>query len=105
MGLGTDDLISVKTDERGRMDTTDLERRLAEVRNEGAVPIAVVATSGTTVLGAFDPLNEIADICEKHEIWLHVDVSTTGSYKYKRGSTGSYKYKTPRMIPSAARHN
>ena len=31
------------------------------------------ATSGTTVLGAYDPLNEIADVCEKHALWMHVD--------------------------------
>lgn len=42
---------------------------------QGAVPFLVVATSGTTVLGAFDPLDDIADICEKHKLWLHVDVS------------------------------
>lgn len=35
----------------------------------------VNATSGTTVLGAFDPIEEIADICEKYKIWLHVDVN------------------------------
>ncbi|KOB70559.1 Glutamate decarboxylase, partial [Operophtera brumata] len=39
------------------------------------VPFFVNATSGTTVLGAFDPLVEIADICQKHDMWLHVDVS------------------------------
>jgi len=37
--------------------------------------MVVMATSGTTVLGAFDPLNEIADVCEKYAIWMHVDVS------------------------------
>ena len=42
---------------------------------QGKHPLAVVATSGTTVVGAFDPLKEIADICERHEIWLHIDVS------------------------------
>lgn len=34
-----------------------------------------MATSGTTVLGAFDDLNAVADVCEKHKVWMHVDVS------------------------------
>jgi glutamate/tyrosine decarboxylase-like PLP-dependent enzyme len=32
-------------------------------------------TSGTTVLGSFDPIDSVADICEKYNLWLHVDVS------------------------------
>lgn len=35
------------------------------------------ATAGTTVIGAFDPIDEIADICEKYDCWLHVDVIFT----------------------------
>ena len=35
--------------------------------------MAVVATAASTVIGAFDPLEEIADICEKHSVWMHVD--------------------------------
>lgn len=42
---------------------------------QGAAPFLVIGTSGTTVLGAFDPLNDIADICERHKLWFHVDVS------------------------------
>lgn len=41
---------------------------------QGCVPMFVNATAGTTVYGAFDPINEIADICEKYNMWLHVDV-------------------------------
>lgn len=44
---------------------------------QGYVPFFVSATAGTTVYGAFDPINEIADICEKYNMWLHVDVSAT----------------------------
>ena len=39
----------------------------------------MVGTSGTTVLGAFDPIDEIAPICKKHTIWLHIDAAFGGS--------------------------
>lgn len=42
---------------------------------QGLVPFFVSATAGTTVYGAFDPLIAIADICKKHSVWMHVDVS------------------------------
>jgi glutamate/tyrosine decarboxylase-like PLP-dependent enzyme len=44
----------------------------------------VVGTSGTTVIGAFDPLDEIATICEKHSVWLHVDAAFGGSVLVSR---------------------
>lgn len=54
-------------------------RRLITTRDpshsQGCVPLFVNATAGSTVYGAFDPINEIADICEKYNLWLHVDVS------------------------------
>lgn len=43
------------------------------------MPFFVSATAGTTVYGAFDPLIAIADICKKHDIWMHVDVSRSAS--------------------------
>lgn len=39
----------------------------------------VVGTAGTTVGGAYDSIEDLADICEKHKLWLHVDVSKTSS--------------------------
>ena len=52
-----------------------LEAEIERAKREGGVPFFVSATAGTTVLGAFDPFHEIADICEKHKLWFHVDVS------------------------------
>ena len=53
----------------------ELERQIVLARQSGKTPIMVNAMCGTTVLGAVDPLNDIADICNKYNIWMHVDVS------------------------------
>ncbi|XP_059909808.1 acidic amino acid decarboxylase GADL1-like isoform X3 [Gadus macrocephalus] len=45
----------------------------------GAVPFMVSATAGTTVLGSFDPIEELADVCEEHNLWLHVDACWGGA--------------------------
>ncbi|XP_027447486.1 cysteine sulfinic acid decarboxylase isoform X2 [Zalophus californianus] len=79
LGLGTNSVRVVKTDERGKMVPEDLERQISLAEAEGAVPFLVSATSGTTVLGAFDPLEAIADVCQRHGLWLHVDAAWGGS--------------------------
>ena len=71
---------------------------------QGYVPMFVNATGGSTVYGAFDPINEIADICEKYNMWLHVDVRKhpsldTDTIKHCRAAgcrcnPGSRKYVT-----------
>ncbi|POI36196.1 hypothetical protein CIB84_000050 [Bambusicola thoracicus] len=73
LGIGTENVYFVKTDERGKMIPEELEKQVQRARKEGSAPFLVCATAGTTVLGAFDPLDKIADICEKHDLWLHVD--------------------------------
>lgn len=73
-GLGTENCVSVPSDELGKMIPSELERLILERKARGQIPFFVNATAGTTVLGAFDPLNEIADICQKFNCWLHVDV-------------------------------
>ncbi|KAK0067625.1 glutamate decarboxylase 1, partial [Biomphalaria pfeifferi] len=57
----------------GKMDVEDLREKMSQSLREGKKIIMVNATCGTTVLGAFDPVAEIADLCEDHHVWLHVD--------------------------------
>lgn len=74
-GLGTSNCIYVSSDKYGKMIPSELEKSILEQKSKGKYPIMVNATAGTTVLGAFDPIDEIADICSKYDLWLHVDVS------------------------------
>lgn len=78
-GLGRDAVRPVPTDADGRMQPDALARMIAEDRTAGAVPVMIVATAGTTVLGAFDPLPAIADVAEREGVWLHVDAAYGGS--------------------------
>lgn len=79
LGLGTDSIYEVKTDDRDRMVPEELKRAIAEARADGRLPFFVNATAGTTVLGAFDPLPEIAAICKAENLWLHVDACLGGT--------------------------
>ena len=56
MGLGTDNVIKIKTDSAGRMIPEELELAIIKTLEEGKVPMLVNATSGTTVCGAYDDL-------------------------------------------------
>ena len=66
---------------------------LRDARLQGFEPFFVNATAGTTVLGAFDPLSDIADLCDKEGLWMHVDGSWGGaaifSEKHKHKLAGS----------------
>ncbi len=79
IGLGRSNLRLVGVDERGRMDPSQLRRSVETDLANGITPIAVVATIGTTVRGAFDPLEEVASVTSRHNIWLHVDGAFGGS--------------------------
>ncbi|MEM8709852.1 MAG: pyridoxal-dependent decarboxylase [Planctomycetota bacterium] len=79
LGLGIDNLVRVAVDERGRMLPDALDAAIQADLAAGHEPMMLNATAGTTVLGAFDPLNELADVCEKHGLWMHVDGSFGGS--------------------------
>ncbi|XP_077293984.1 acidic amino acid decarboxylase GADL1 isoform X2 [Arctopsyche grandis] len=82
LGIGTKNLIKVRSDDEGRMIPEQLEVELKKAVAEGMTPFFVNATAGTTVLGAFDPFEEIADICKKYGVWMHVDACWGGSLKF-----------------------
>ena len=73
LGLGSRGVVKVAVDERGRMRPDALEAAIAAARADGFTPLAVNATAGTTVVGAFDPIDELAPICAREDLWLHVD--------------------------------
>jgi aromatic-L-amino-acid decarboxylase len=78
-GLGSAGLRRVAVDDVGRMRPGDLAVRIAADRAEGRHPAAVVATLGSTGIGAIDPLAEIAAVCRSEDVYLHVDAAWAGS--------------------------
>ncbi|HVI46123.1 MAG TPA: aspartate aminotransferase family protein [Chitinophaga sp.] len=75
MGLGESALVKVKADRGFRMDPVALEQAIRQEIKDGNLPIAVVATAGTTDFGNIDPLDVIAVLAKKYKIWLHVDAA------------------------------
>jgi glutamate/tyrosine decarboxylase-like PLP-dependent enzyme len=63
----------VPGDEGFRLRPDELDRRLSADREQGALPVAVIASVGTVNTGAVDPIGDIADVCRRHDVWLHVD--------------------------------
>ena len=78
LGLGTQQIVRVDLDERRRMNVEQLDQLLTGIRNEGRVAIAVSCCACATPTGAFDPLEQIADVCERHGVWMHVDAAHGG---------------------------
>ena len=106
-GIGKNNIRYIPADSEGRMIPAKLEEQITKDLREGLVPTYVNATAGTTVLGAFDPIVEIADITDKYDIWLHVDGAYCGSVifsdKYKHLVNGiersdSFSYNAHKML-------
>ena len=79
LGVGQDNIVKVRTDAEFRMDPGELAAAIARDREAGFTPFAVVATVGTTSVTAVDPVAAIADICQREELWLHVDAAYGGA--------------------------
>lgn len=78
LGVGLNGVRRVPSDHKYRMDTVRLREMIRADRAEGFLPFAVVATAGTTATNSVDPMEEIADIVEKENLWLHVDAAYAG---------------------------
>jgi L-2,4-diaminobutyrate decarboxylase len=79
LGLGTDAVIRVAVDESFRMSPSALRDSLAAFEAAGLLPMAIVATVGTTDFGSVDPLPELASLSHSAGAWLHVDAAYGGA--------------------------
>jgi L-2,4-diaminobutyrate decarboxylase len=75
LGLGPESVIAVPVGHDKRMQTVALAHELQRCARDGLVPMAVVATAGTTDFGSIDPLPEIAALCAQYGTWMHVDAA------------------------------
>jgi aromatic-L-amino-acid decarboxylase len=73
LGLGRNAVRAIACDSACRMQVDALRRAIAEDRQAGVLPMAIVANAGTTNTGAIDPLRAIGDVAREHGIWFHVD--------------------------------
>jgi L-2,4-diaminobutyrate decarboxylase len=84
LGLGADSVVRVEVDDQFRMRPHTLRASLEELRGQGLLPFAVVATAGTTDFGSIDPLNEVASLTRSAGAWIHVDAAYGGALLFSR---------------------
>ncbi|WP_228982688.1 aspartate aminotransferase family protein [Streptomyces sp. DH12] len=75
LGMGRSSVVSIPCDRDRRMQSVVLAAELARCAAEGLVPMAIVATAGTTDFGSIDPLPEIAALAAEYGAWMHVDAA------------------------------
>ncbi|KAH3687890.1 hypothetical protein WICPIJ_001107 [Wickerhamomyces pijperi] len=94
LGMGSKSVWKVEVDVSGCMNVNDLESKILQSIKEGFTPLYVNSTAGTTVLGSFDPLEQISEVSKRYKLWHHVDGSWGGnavfSTKYKYKLQGSH---------------
>ncbi len=79
LGLGTRNVLRAALDETRKIDVQRLDDQLNELRQRNVPLLGVVACACSTPIGAFDRLDDIADVCRRHELWLHVDAAHGGA--------------------------
>tara|TARA_B100000900_G_scaffold129543_1_gene109556 strand:+ start:2347 stop:3744 length:1398 start_codon:yes stop_codon:yes gene_type:complete len=83
-GLGKENVRYVKCNKHGQMDVMELEMQIKKDLENNLIPFYINATSGTTVLCAFDNIDEISKISSKYDLWLHVDGAVAGSVLFSK---------------------
>lgn len=78
-GLGASSVWAVPIDSAGRMIPEALRELVVRAKAEGKTPLYVNSTAGTTVMGSYDPFEEISAICKEFGLWFHIDASWGGS--------------------------
>ena len=73
LGIGTENLIAVASDDQGRLSPIALKKAVEQSIKQGHTPFFIGLTAGTTVLGAFDPVPECRSIADQYNLWLHID--------------------------------
>jgi aromatic-L-amino-acid decarboxylase len=80
LGLGTDHVRRIPTDAACQLRIDQLSSAIDEDRRRGDTPFCVVASAGTVTTGAIDPIDELAQLCQAHRLWLHVDAAYGGLF-------------------------
>ncbi|HCG00819.1 MAG TPA: amino acid decarboxylase, partial [Chloroflexi bacterium] len=78
LGIGQESVRKIATDAEYRMDAEALRSSVERDIRDGCRPFCAVATVGTTATTSVDPVPAIAEICEQHDMWLHVDAAYAG---------------------------
>ena len=84
LGIGTQNLVLIDTDSQGRLRPDSLEKAIAKSQREQKQPFFIGLTAGTTVIGSFDPIREVAAIARRHELWLHIDGAWGGPVLFSK---------------------
>lgn len=91
LGLGKKYLRKIPVDDQLRIDPQRLDEQIRSDKNAGLHPICAIAVAGTTNSGAVDDLEAMADVCERHDLWYHVDAAYGGPAAKVEGVSGLFQ--------------
>lgn len=88
IGFADRNIRTIPSDSEFRMDVTQLSSIISEDSKSENIPFVIVGTCGTTNTGSIDPLEELAEVAEKYNIWLHIDAAYGGSAAFSKTHKG-----------------